>query len=57
LASVCQDPSNDVVVLAFLTTFFGTGGLPVVNFGGACNGPVFPGTDLLECDQIGYSLL
>jgi chitinase len=57
LASVCQDPSTDVIALAFLTTFFGTGGLPVINFAGSCNGPTFPGTDLLECDQIAYSLL
>jgi len=55
LASVCQDPSVDVVAVAFLTTFFGTGGLPVVNFAGSCSGPTFPGTDLLKCDQIGYS--
>ena len=57
MASVCQHPSVDIVVLAFLTTFFGSGGLPVVNFAGSGNGPHFPGTDLLECDQIGYSLL
>jgi chitinase len=57
LASVCQDPSSDVVVLAFLTTFFGTDGLPVINFASSCNAPNFPGTDLLECDQIGYVVL
>jgi chitinase len=54
LASVCQDDSVDVVALAFLTDFFGTGGLPVINFAGSCNGPTFPGTDLLECTEIGY---
>jgi chitinase len=54
LASVCQDSSVDVVALAFLTDFFGTGGLPVINFAGSCNGPTFPGTDLLECTEIGY---
>ena len=53
---MCQDPSTDVIALAFLTTFFGTGGLPVINFAGSCNGPTFPGTDLLECDQIAYFL-
>lgn len=56
LASVCADPSVDVVALAFVTDFFGTGGLPVINFAGSCNGPTFPGTDLLECTQIGYEL-
>jgi chitinase len=53
LASVCEDPSVDVVALAFLTDFFGTGGLPVINFAGSCNGPTFPGTDLLQCSEIG----
>ena len=55
LASVCADPSVDVVALAFLTDFFGTGGLPVVNFGSSCSGPTFSGTDLLQCSQIGYA--
>jgi len=53
LATVCADPSVDVVALAFLTDFFGTGGLPVINFAGSCSGPTFPGTNLLECSQIG----
>ena len=56
LAAVCDDPSVDVVALAFLTDFFGTGGLPVINFAGSCTGPTFPGTDLLQCSQIGYLL-
>jgi chitinase len=55
LASVCESPAVDVVVLAFLTTFFGTGGLPVINFASSCNGPVFRKTKLLQCPQIGYS--
>ena len=57
LASVCDDPNVDVVALAFLTDFFGTGGLPVINFAGSCNGATFPGTDLLECTEIGFGSL
>lgn len=38
LAQMCQDSSVDIVVLAFLTTFFGPGGYPTVNFGAACGG-------------------
>ena len=56
LATVCADPSVDVVAVSFLTDFFGTGGLPVVNFGSSCSGSTFPGTDLLQCSQIGYNL-
>lgn len=44
-----------MVVLAFLEDFFGEGGLPVINFGSSCGGPVFPETDLLQCPQIGYA--
>jgi hypothetical protein len=53
LASVCASSSVDVVVLAFLIDFFGEDGLPVINFASSCGGPNFPGTDLLECPQIG----
>jgi len=38
LAKMCQDSSVDIVVLAFLTDFFGPGGYPKVNFGAACGG-------------------
>ncbi|KAL8769135.1 MAG: hypothetical protein Q9209_004769 [Squamulea sp. 1 TL-2023] len=39
LAQMCQDDNVDIVILAFLTTFFGAGGYPGVNFGAACGGP------------------
>jgi len=52
LADFCTD-AVDVVVVSFVTTFFGTGGLPEVNFAGSCSGSTFGGTDLLECPQIG----
>ncbi|KAL8654482.1 MAG: hypothetical protein Q9226_003414, partial [Calogaya cf. arnoldii] len=39
LAQLCQDDNVDIVILAFLTTFFGAGGYPGVNLGAACGGP------------------
>ncbi|KAI4145695.1 MAG: hypothetical protein L6R39_003732, partial [Caloplaca ligustica] len=36
---MCQDPSVDIVILAFLTTFFGPSGYPSLNLGAACGGP------------------
>ncbi|KAL9008866.1 MAG: hypothetical protein Q9173_006049 [Seirophora scorigena] len=39
LAQMCQDPHVDIVILAFLTTFFGPGGYPSLNLGAACAGP------------------
>ncbi len=39
LAQMCEDDNVDIVILAFLTTFFGAGGYPGVNFGAACAGP------------------
>lgn len=39
LAQMCQDENVDIVILAFLTTFFGAGGYPGVNLGAACGGP------------------
>ncbi|KAI4227067.1 MAG: hypothetical protein L6R36_002686 [Xanthoria steineri] len=39
LAQMCQDENVDIVILAFLTTFFGAGGYPGINLGAACGGP------------------
>ena len=36
LARICADPSVDIVILAFLTTYFGPDGYPVLNLGAAC---------------------
>ena len=36
LATVCEDPSIDIVILAFLNEYFGPGGYPVLNLGAAC---------------------
>ncbi|KAK9462013.1 glycoside hydrolase superfamily [Lipomyces oligophaga] len=53
LASYCTDSTNDIIVLSFLTTFFGEGNLPEINFASACSdGSYFDGTELLECPTI-----
>lgn len=38
LRQLCQNPNVDIVILAFLTEFFGPGGFPKLNFGAACGG-------------------
>lgn len=38
LAQLCQKNEVDIVVLSFLTHFFGPGGYPTLNFGSACGG-------------------
>ncbi|KAH8074808.1 glycoside hydrolase [Cristinia sonorae] len=55
LAAYCADSTIDVIPLAFLYIFRGTGGVPVMDFGSACadwNSDVFPGTDLIKCPSI-----
>lgn len=55
LEQVCQDQNVDIVVLAFLTTFYGPGGQPSINFGPAEGGTPTLGaqkinaTGLLDC--------
>ena len=55
LEQMCQDNNVDIVVLAFLTTFFGPAGQPVINFGPATGGNPTLGaqkinaTGLLDC--------
>ena len=38
LSQMCSDSNADIIILAFLTTFFGPGGYPSINFGAACGG-------------------
>ncbi|KAG7007017.1 hypothetical protein G7Y79_00012g033530 [Physcia stellaris] len=38
LSKICGDDNVDIVILAFLTTFFGPAGYPSINFGSACGG-------------------
>ena len=45
LSELCAENSIDVVVLSFLTQFFGAGGYPAVNFGGSGAGVSTPQMD------------
>ncbi|EIW64535.1 class III chitinase [Trametes versicolor FP-101664 SS1] len=52
LAFYCQDDSIDVIPIAFINKFFGTGGAPQLDLANICNttaDSVFPGTGLLDC--------
>ena len=52
---LCKDQNVDIVVLAFLDTFFSDGGMPEINIGPACSGDPTVGakalnaTGLLDC--------
>ncbi|KAL8941941.1 MAG: hypothetical protein Q9216_001969 [Gyalolechia sp. 2 TL-2023] len=57
LTQMCQDQNVDIVILAFLTTFFGAGGYPGINLGAACGGPsskmqAAGASDLLSCPNM-----
>ncbi|KAI8577385.1 hypothetical protein K450DRAFT_177900 [Umbelopsis ramanniana AG] len=57
LATYCEDSVEDILVLSFLTTFFGAGNKPVVDFSNASNNcTTFDGTTLLNCPQIGQDI-
>ncbi|KAJ3554495.1 hypothetical protein NM688_g3080 [Phlebia brevispora] len=45
----CEDDSIDVLPIAFIKTFFGTDGLPVLDLANSCSGPSFSGTGLFNC--------
>ncbi|OSX67814.1 carbohydrate-binding module family 5 protein [Postia placenta MAD-698-R-SB12] len=48
----CQDDAIDVIPIAFVDTFFGTGNYPVINLANTCNttdNEYFSGTELLNC--------
>ncbi|TDL28800.1 glycoside hydrolase [Rickenella mellea] len=52
LAKYCQDDVIDIIPISFLTTFSGTGGLPVIDISTQCSGSTFPGTGLLDCSTL-----
>ncbi|ORX86719.1 glycoside hydrolase [Basidiobolus meristosporus CBS 931.73] len=59
LAYYCQDDTVDVIPVAFLDTFFGTGGLPELNLANTCNmkdNKVFPNSNLLYCPNVGEDI-
>lgn len=51
LGAYCNDDSVDTIPLAFLFTFFGPGGQPILDFANICGqgGNTFPGTALADC--------
>ena len=62
LEQMCQDRNVDIVVLAFLTTFDGPAGQPVINFGPATGGDPTLGakkinaTGLLDCPLLAKNI-
>ncbi|EGN97801.1 glycoside hydrolase family 18 protein [Serpula lacrymans var. lacrymans S7.3] len=51
----CQDDAIDAIPVAFVNTFFGTGGLPSMNLANTCNptdNATFPGTGLANCSAL-----
>ena len=62
LDQMCQDQNVDIVVLAFLTTFDGPAGQPVINFGPATGGDPTLGakkinaTGLLDCPLLAKNI-
>ncbi len=48
LEQMCQDSNVDIVILAFLTTFFGPGNQPVLNLGAATGGNPTPGAQKIN---------
>ncbi|KAI8068245.1 glycoside hydrolase superfamily [Gongronella butleri] len=55
LRQYCTDNSIDIIPMAFVTNFFGTGGLPVINLANICNSKdngTFAGTDLANCQAL-----
>lgn len=57
LAEYCEDESADIILLSFLYIYFGTGGLPVIDFSSACSdGTPFPRTGLLSCPTMAQDI-
>lgn len=58
LDTICEDPSVDIVILAFLKEYFGPGGYPVLNLGAACGSDATTetqakgATGILNCFEI-----
>ncbi|KAF9535506.1 glycoside hydrolase superfamily [Crepidotus variabilis] len=54
LGFYCDDDTIDVIPLAFLYTFFGQGGMPILDFSNICSngGKAFSGTGLADCSYM-----
>lgn len=52
ISSYCQDDAIDIIPIGFVVYFDGIGGAPEINLANICSDsgdPVFPGTDLANC--------
>ena len=62
LSGLCSDSNVDIIILAFLTDFFGPGGYPKVDFGPACSkspsaaAAAKGATGLLSCPQLASTI-
>ena len=61
LEQMCQDSNVDIVILAFVSTFFGAGGYPTINLGAACSGTTAAmsakgATGLLSCPTVAQQI-
>ncbi|KAJ2590972.1 Chitinase 2 [Coemansia sp. RSA 1804] len=62
LGSYCDDDNVDIILLSFLYILQGKGGYPVLNFANVCDYttnasvPVFPGTELMHCSDMGADI-
>ncbi|KAI8370775.1 glycoside hydrolase superfamily, partial [Choanephora cucurbitarum] len=54
LSTYCDDHS-DVIIVAFTLNFV-DGSLPTLNLANSCTGPVFSGTELLKCLDVGKEI-
>ncbi|KAG1324636.1 hypothetical protein G6F62_008986 [Rhizopus arrhizus] len=54
LATYC-DGNSDVIILAFVLDFRNKE-LPQLNLANSCDGPRFPGTNLLQCPEVGKDI-
>ncbi|EIM83467.1 glycoside hydrolase [Stereum hirsutum FP-91666 SS1] len=55
LSYYCEDDAIDVIPIAFVYTFFSTGGLPAINLANTCNptdNSTFSGTNLADCSAL-----
>ncbi|KAJ1956787.1 Chitinase 2 [Dipsacomyces acuminosporus] len=62
LRAYCEDDYVDIILLSFLYILKGKGGYPVLNFANVCDYsknssvPVFPGTELMHCSDMGSDI-
>lgn len=61
LSQMCSESNVDIVILAFLSDFFGAGGYPTLNLGAACSSPSAAqsaqgATGLLSCPTVAQDI-